>query len=90
MVCEISQQEYTTGCENPRMARIPRFPNTHTLPAHKYGASRVDLTKAAEAEKASIHWPDQEMVGVRTHIPMDVRSLYDRLFRVCGWSSAVF
>jgi hypothetical protein len=89
-VCETSKQEHATGFKNSRMARIPGFSYTNTLPTYEQGGSGVDLTPAAEAKETSIRWPDQGMVAVRTHIPMDVRFIYDRLLRLCCWSSAVF
>jgi hypothetical protein len=77
-VCETSKQEHATGFENPRMARIPGFSYTDTLPTYEHGRCRVGLTSAAEAKKTSILWQDRGMVGVRTHIHWDVRFIYDR------------
>jgi hypothetical protein len=39
-VCETSkQEEHAAGFENPRMARIPGFSYTNTLPTYEHGGS---------------------------------------------------
>ena len=50
----------------------------------------MDVTPAAEAKETSTHRPNKGMVGVGTHIPMDVRFVYDRLFRLCCWTLLCF
>ena len=52
----------------------------------------MGVTQSAQAQETSIHWPGERMVGVRAHIPMDVRIIIALalMFIACLGAAAFF